>query len=487
MAVDAPAFRHAPGLSLSYTGQLPRQTALFVDGDAAGATTHWEGRLEALRFTDWLPTAAPYRVASPRRVLVLGSGGGLEVLNALAHGAASVTAVELVGPLAVLADSATDPASTILGRADVRTVIGDARAFVSRTDERFDVVVLPLSGAMTTAAAGIYSLGEDYLNTVEAYRAYLRVLAPGGVLAITRWTRTPPRDNVRVLLTAAQALRAEGLADVNRSMVFLRSWATGTLLLRPDGFGDRELERLVAFAAERRFDLDWPELGTPSFNLLEPPTFARAAGAAAAGAAESEAFGTAYRFRVEPTTDDRPYFGRFLRLSAWTDLLRQQRGAWLPFAEWGSLAVAATLVQSGLLGLILIGLPALILVSRHQVRLATRSALYFGSLGFGYVFVEMTGIQRLSLLLGHPVYAAAATLAVLLAFSGLGSALSDRLPDEWTSRACLGVAFLAFLGGVAVPWAGVATALPVYARITIALILIAIPATAMGIPFPSGL
>ncbi len=99
----------------------------------------------------------------------------------------------------------------------------------------------------------------------------------------------------------------------------------------------------------------------------------------------------------------------------------------------------------------------------------------------------MTGIQRLSLLLGHPVYAAAATLAVLLAFSGLGSALSDRLPDEWTSRACLGVAFLAFLGGVAVPWAGVATALPVYARITIALILIAIPATAMGIPFPSGL
>jgi spermidine synthase len=487
VAVEASAFRHAPGLSLSYTGSLPRQTALFVDGEAAGAATHWQGLTEALSFTDWLPSAVAFRVARPGRVLVLGSGGGLEILSALAHGAESATGVELVAPLVALTDSAVDPASRVAGRGDVRIVIGDARAFVARTEERFDVVVLPLSGAMATAAAGIYSLGEDYLNTVEAYRACLRVLAPGGVVAVTRWTRTPPRDNVRVLLTAAAALRAEGVEDVGGTLAFLRSWATGTVLVRPAGFRPAHLERLRAFAAERRFDLDWPEIGTPSFNLVEPPTFAQAARAAAGEAEQAAAFADGFRFRVEPTTDDRPYFGRFLRVGAWPDLLGRQRGTWLPFAEWGSLAVAATLIQSALLALALIGLPGLVLVKRREARFVGRSALYFGALGFGYVFIEMTGIQRLSLLLGHPVYAAAATLAALLAFSGLGSAFSDRLAGAWTPRACLGVALLAGLAAVAAPWAGAITALPVGARIAIALGVIAIPAVVMGVPFPSGL
>lgn len=483
VAVESPAFRHAPGLSLAYTGELPRQTALFVDGETAGARTLVESR-ESMSFLDWLPSSAAYAMGPVHRVLVLGSGGGLEVLNAVFHGADHVTDVELVGPLVELRGvlGPRTPDSVRL-----RTVIGDARSFVARPGDSYDLIVLPVSGAMPATAAGVYSLGEDYLDTVEAYRRYLRRLTPQGVLTITRWLRTPPRDNVRLILTAAEALREEGLNDVGGSLVFVRSWGTGTLLVSPGGFDPPALDAIQAFVRQRRFDLDWPPVNAPSFNIVERPVLAEAAAAAAAGVDEARGFERGYPFRVGPTTDDRPYFGRFLRAGTILELLGQERGSWLPFAEWGTLAVIATLVQSGLLALVLVGLPVGAMIARRETKGAVSLALYFGALGFGYVFLEMGAIQRLGLLLGHPVYAAAATLAVLLTFSGVGSALSDRLPARWGPRVCIGVALLTVSAALLSPVAAAVASLPVGLRVTTALVVVALPGTLMGMPFPSGL
>jgi len=483
-AVESSAFRHAPGLSLAYRGGFPRQIALFVDGETAGAATRGDGSLE---FLEWLPSSAAYAMRSTDRVLVLGSGGGLEVLNALHHGASRVTGVELVGPLVEVARRVAGAESDVARRPNVRTVIGDARAFVAGTDERFDLIVLPLAGSMPTAAAGVYSLGEDWLNTVEAYGTYLDRLTPGGTLAVTRWTRTPPRDNVRLILTVAEALRGHGAHDVGASVIFLRSWATGTLLVKPAGFDSDDLSGLRSFARERRFDLDWPPEEGTRFNRIEAPVFTDAVRAAAGGANAAAAFAEAYPFRVNPATDDRPYFGRFLRMRAMARLLREERGAWLPFAEWGTLAVVATLFQSGMLALVLIGIPAAVLVVRGKGRGAAPMGAYFAALGLGYVFLAMGAIQRLGLLLGHPVYAAAATLAALLTFSGVGSALSDRLDRQWAPRACLAVAGLAAVVALASPAAGAVTTLPVSLRILVALVLVAVPGTLMGVPFPLGL
>lgn len=491
-AVRAPAFHHAPGLSLGFPGTLPEQIALFVDGETAGAATVWDGDPASVPFLDWLPSTAPYLIDPPRSVLVLGSGDGLQVLDALAHGAERVTAVELVRPLVDLADRVVDGPSRVYSDPRVRTVVGDARAFAGRTEERFDLIVLAASGTFAVGASGIHGTGESFLETVQAYRDFLALLAPGGTLAITRWLRTPPRDNVKLILTVGRALRDHpGAVPTANATAFIRSWATGTLLVRPDGFGEEDVGRLRAFAEPRLFDVDWPVSSDSAvaYNALDRPVFREALRATSGGEAAAELFTRDYAFDVSPATDDRPYFGQFLRLGSLPALLGEERAAWLPVAEWGYLAVLATLVQSAALSLVLLGLPVVVLTRARRdggVRLLG-SALYFGAIGFGFMFVELAAIQRLGLVLGHPVLAASTTLAALLVFSGLGSGLSDRMPIRSTGAACALVALAALAMGLAANAAGALVSLPFPVRASASLLVLAGPGLLMGAPFPMGL
>lgn len=448
-AIHAPSFRHAPGLSAAFSGRLPPQTALFVDGATAGAAIHWHGDTTALAFLRWLPSASAYSVARPDSVLVLGAADGLEVLSGLLHGAEDVTAVELNAPLARLADTVVAPESRVYSDPRVRLVSGDARAYVARARHHYDLVVMPVEGGFAGAAAGIHAIGEDYLNTVEAYTSYLGRLTPAGVLAITRWVDSPPRDATRVLLTVAAALRDRGVDDVGAALMFVRSWESATILVKPSGFEASEVARVREFARSRMFEIDWaPDsaglaaahaasaattapgdaAAAPAiedgdeFNLLGRPIFTEAAKAVALGPLEAAEFARNYPFDVAPATDNRPYFGRFIRPGTLASLIRAPRTSWLPFAEWGYLALVVTLLQSAGIAALLTLVPALVL--RHQrdgqgARML-RVGAYFGTIGAAYLLIEIAVIQKLTLLLGHPVYAAAAVLALFLALSGAG-------------------------------------------------------------------
>jgi hypothetical protein len=490
-AVRAPAFHHAPGLSLAFTGALPEQVALFVDGETAGAATVWDGDTAGVDFLDWLPSSVPYVVDSPESVLVLGSGDGLQILNALAHGAESVTAVEFVRPLVGVADRVVVGPSRVYSDPRVETVVGDARAYAARTDARFDLIVLATTGSFAVGASGIHGTGESYLETVEAYRDFLSLLEPGGTLAITRWLRAPPRDNVKLIFTLDEALDRLGGRPTASAVAFLRSWATGTALVRPSGFRGDELERLRDFADTRLFDVDWPpsEDAREQYNTLDRPVFREAVQAAAGGETAAERFRRAYPFDVSPATDDRPYFGQFLRLTSLPTLLAEERGAWLPVAEWGYLAVVATLIQSAALSLLLLGLPVAVLARspRDRTLRVVRIAAYFGTIGLGFMFVELAVIQRLGLVLGHPVLAAASTLAVLLVFSGVGSAYSDRVPMARTGAICALVALVALAMGLGANGAGALVSLPFPVRASACLLILAVPGFLMGGPFPMGL
>lgn len=492
VAITSPAVHHAPGLSLAYRGPLPPQTGLFVDGASAGAVTHGLSAGDGPGYLAWLPSAAAYATGPANSVLILGSGGGTEISSALAHGAHRVVAVEVVRPLVELVRQVTAGAPGPYDAPGVEVVTVDARAYVARARERFDRIVLSPAGVFNAAASGILSGGEDFLNTTEAYRSYFDRLAPGGILSVTRWLRNPPRDNVRMILTVAEALRSTGIRDVEGTLVFLRSWATGTVLVKPDGFTPKELDSLRDFARRRYFDVDWPPpVGgvREVHNLIREPVFEDAARAVTSGREATASFARDYPFDIVAPTDDRPYFGRFLRLRTLPLLLRRGPGDWLPVAEWGTLAVVATLLQSLALAVIVMGVPVLVLTRPTERRRMPvgRMAAYFTAIGLGYLFIEMAAIQKLSLVLGHPVYATAATLAALLAFSGIGSAWSDRLHNRLCGVVCSVVAGVAVVSALAAPSAGAIMVLPLPARAAMALIFVAAAGVVMGAPFPMGL
>ncbi len=490
VAVEASAFRHAPGLSLSYTGAFPRQTALFVDGQIAGAVSDWESDTSALQIIDWLPTAAPYAPGRRDRVLVLGAGGGIDVWNALEHGASRVTAVELNPQVVELAGWGSASPAERYG-AEVEWVIGDVRGFTARSDERYDLITLGPALSFGSSAAGVHALNEDFMHTVEAYTSYIERLSDDGVLAITRWLMTPPRESVRVILTAAEALRRTSPENMIDKLVVLRSWATVTVLIKPSGFRSDELHALMGWAAERRFDFDWyPGIEGPGdgYNILDEPVFFRASAAAIDGSESAEEFASEYAFEVSPANDARPYPHHFLRAGSIRAFVGRDRGSWLAFAEWGYVALFATLAQSIVLAALLMLAPAAVRVGVTSAGSWIRLVGYFAAIGFAYLAAEIAAIQQLNLLLGHPVYAVAAVLAAFLICSGLGSIWSDRLTAARGSQVGAALAVLLVLYGVLLlSMVHLLQPAPLTVRAAVAMMLLAPLAFLMGTPFPLGL
>ncbi|MDX1540963.1 MAG: hypothetical protein R3349_06120, partial [Geminicoccaceae bacterium] len=508
--VDSPTipFRHAPGLSLANTVEPPPQLGVFTDGDSLSVITAFDGDTGPLRYLDYTTSALPYHLLDRPEVLILGAGGGAGVLQALAGGALEVDAVELNPEVLDLVETRfAEFAGNLYGRDDVEVHLGEARSFVARTGETFDLIQLPLLDSFGAASAGVHSLHESYIYTVGAFQDYLDALEPGGIVAITRWLKLPPRDALKLLATATRALEQRGVADPSEHLVLIRSWKTSTLLVRNEPFTADQIAALQTFAAERSFDLVWysgiEAEEVNQYNVLEQPYFYE--GAAALLGPEREDFIERYKFAIAPASDDRPYFFDFFKWAYLPELLALRTQGAASMLDWGYLILFATLVQAAVLSVLLILLPLWVRRTRFGGGAPrARIGFYFLALGLAFLFIEIAFIQRFILFLGHPLYAVAVVLASFLVFAGLGSACAPAFARWVTEPPASGrggvprfdpielaaglIAVLALVYLFVLP--------PVFdwlmplsdmVKIGLSLVLIAPLAFFMGMPFPLGL
>src|SRR5216684_4055355 len=510
-------FRHAPGLSLNNVIEPPPQLGIFTDGDGLSVITAFDGRTEPLLYLDYTSAALPYHVLERPAVLILGVGGGADVLLALYHGAAPIDAVELNAQVVRLVGSTyADFAGKLYDRPEVRIHVAEARSFVAGSGDRYDLIQLPLLDSLATAAAGTLSLSETYVYTVEAFAQYFEHLRPGGYLAITRWLKLPPRDSLKLFATALAALERKGIGEPGQQLALIRSWNTTTLIVKNGTFTAEDVARIRTFAAERSFDIDYypgiERVEADRFNVLDQPYLFE--GAAALIRPDRQTFIESYKFDLSPATDERPYFFDFFRWRALPELLERRSLGGAALLDWGYLVLVATLVQALVLSLVLILAP---LAFRHgagePVSSRGRVALYFLAIGLGFLFVEIASIQRFVLFLGHPVYAIPVVLCAFLFFAGLGSGFAPkltarldalcrappsgwiggwrgrlRLPTSAISLAVAGIASAALLHLILLPpifrWL---MPLPDPPKIILSLLLIAPLAFCMGMPFPLAL
>ena len=495
-------FRHAPGLSLAAPAGPPAQLGVFVDGEGPGALTRYDGQREPLAYLDYVTSAVPYHLLARPRVLVLGAGAGADVLQAILHDARAVDAVEQDPQVVDLVERRfADFSGRPYSAPGVKVHIAEARGFVARSRDRYDLIEVALMDAFGAASAGLYALSESYLYTVEAMDAYLDRLAPGGMLAITRWVNLPPRDVLKLFATAAVALERRGVAEPGRQLALIRSWSTATLIVKNGPFDAAQIAALREFSRARSFDADWFPGIAPGeanrFNVLEPSHFEE--GAKALLGPERAAFVERYKFALEPSTDDRPYFFRFFRWRTLPEVLALKGRGGLPLLDWSYPVLIATLAQATLVSVVLILLP-LAIGLRHPDEARTgrpsraRVALYFGAIGLAFMFIEIAFIQKFILFLAHPIYAVAVVLGSFLVFAGLGSRASARLRAGGRRRprpatlaaAAIGALSLVYLAALPSLF-GLLLSLPDAARIAISVALIAPLAFAMGVPFPTGI
>jgi Spermine/spermidine synthase domain len=494
---DVP-LRHAPGMGLSATHEPPPQFGVFTDGEAMSALNHFHGNLEELAYLRDLTSAAPYAIKHHAKTLVLGAGAGADVCQAIVHGARHIDAVELNPQVVELVErDFAEFSGKPYSRPEVALHLGEARGFVAGTSERYDLIHIGLLDSSGSSSAGLYSLSENYLYTVEALRLYLSRLAPNGILSITGWVNLPPRDTLKLFATAVAALESDGVADPGQRLILIRGWRAATLLIKNSAFTLGEIESLRGFSRQRSFDFGWypgmPATEADRYNKLDRPYFHE--GTVALLGPQREAFLERYKFNIRPASDDRPYFHHFFRWQSAPELLRMKERGGLPLLEWGYPLLVMTLIQAVVFSALLVLLP---LTRRRGAGAAATSvpgwriAGYFAALALAFMFVEIAFIQKFILFLNHPLYAIAVVLSAFLLSAGLGSALAQRLEGTRSGlRPVWPVASIALLCIVYLLVLPLATdflvRLPDALRIAAAALLILPLGLCMGMPFPLGL
>jgi len=484
--VESPTIHSAPGLSLTYRRALPEEAGLVLDGDTLLPVL--DARDAPGELADALPISVALAARPDGRVLVLGSGGGIDAWAALTRGAREVTVVE---PNPLVLDALTGLLRERAGLADdprVRLVGDEIRTFASGTSGPYDVVELVLADNYRPISAGAFTLSETYTLTVEAVRDYLRLSGPDGLLVITRWLQDPPSESARALAIAVEAL---GERPARPHLVAFRSFQTVTILVKDSPFSQAETDRLLAEIDARRYDVVIaPTIppGTVNRYAVLPEPADHELAIALTGTLDRRAVYATSTLDIAPTTDDHPFFFQFFRWEHTAAVLESLGRRWQPFGGSGYLVVVALLGFALLATALAIVLP---IAARRSFRAALgaagagRSARvlgYVGAIGLAFLFAEVALVGRLIALVGTPTLAFAAVVGGLLLWSGLGSLASARLPWRLAMvlLACLLAAAPVAIGALGPLLLG----LPLVGRVAAVLVLLAPVGFLMGVPFP---
>ncbi len=258
-------FHFAPGLSDMAALNLPDMPTdaflgMYIDGDGPMGVMRALPQSQ-LGYFRYLPMHIPYVLRNnPSNVFVVQLGGGISANVALAAGARAVTVAE--GNPMVLGAVRDDPTISeinghLLSDPRVTVVPYDGRLYAGEAPGRFDVIDFSLADSTGLASPGGISIFEQYAYTSEAMQAYMRALAPGGLLAVTVWDReTPPKAVLKLFSTMMAAAHALNPGDVaNRFYISHTYLSTVTVLYSRDGFTPEEIARLDQHSQAMAFEV----------------------------------------------------------------------------------------------------------------------------------------------------------------------------------------------------------------------------------------
>jgi SAM-dependent methyltransferase len=430
---------------------------LYIDSDAWTSIMPWDGRIESVHEMRDSYRALPFHFNPGGETLIIGPGGGPDVVAALASGSRKVTAVEMNPLMIQFVRHYGAQAGNLYDRPDVEVVQSEGRNFISRTDRKFDTIFLGFVDSWASVASGGLSLSENYLYTTQAFRAYFDHLKDNGVLVILRWNSDIPR----LVANSVALLGADGASQRVAALVEKRDRGKDDppqmlFMLRRRPFTTGESAQL------ENWDLARP-LIVPGYPVPQPYTDLLS------GRKTMAQWEAASPTLIGAVFDDSPFYFAIER-------------------PWGM----PTAIAGRLFGWLLA--PSLVLLALFSAFGKPKdkptgpyaaSVTYFACLGFGFISVELALLQNLTLLLGHPIFTLAILLFTLLAAGGFGSALSTFVSPR---GACLVVAVLGTIEALALPrLVPLLLPLPLGARIAIAMALVAPLGFVMGMPFPRGL
>ena len=465
------------GVSDQYQGNYAGHMVMDIEAAAETELLAFDGNLDTVSFLRYDVANLAHYLKQDAKVLIIGTGGGRDVLSALVFGQRQITGVE-INPLIVDAvrNRYGDYTGHVYNHPRVNIAVDEARNYIARSRETFDIIQASLIDTWAATAAGAFALTENNLYTTQAFATYYQHLSDDGILTMSRWYFDwRPEETLRLVALSLAGWRSVGVSDPAAHLMLVarlvdvgQRQGLATLLMKRSPFTTAEVRTIEDVAADMGFTI-----------FYTPLTRADPRVAALVAAPDTAAYCAAYPKNIEPPTDDRPFFFNTLRLK---DFLTQ------PTLLGGLLLIVALLT-------LLAVLTPLLLFARQQVRAvsgAGRMMLYFVGIGLGYMLLEMPLMQRFILFLGHPTYALSVVLFSLLLCSGLGSYSTQTVPAEGLRRRlrlalmgviAIGLLYLVVLPGTLQRLIGLTLGL----RIGLTVLLLAPLGLLMGMPFALGM
>lgn len=428
----------------------------------------------------------------PNRSLIIGPGGGVDVVRALASGSKQTTAVE-INPIIVwdiMRGRFEEHSHGIYARPDVSVVVEDGRSFVRRTDELYDVVQLSQVDTWASSAAGSYTLTEGYLYTVEAFEDYLARLTDRGMVSVSRWEFRRPRESLRLAAVALAALERTGVERASDHVLVILEdvdseglMRVGTVIVSKSPFTPEQLATVRQMADETPMTLAFApglETGDSIFTELIQSS-------------DRDRFFASYDFNVTPTYDDSPFFfftGRWA--NTFRDLFTFDPSGDSVNTGAQFLLIALLALASLAVALFIFG-PLLVFQRGLPTQRSVFPYLAFCvAVGLAYIVVEISLIHSFIVFLGQPVYSLTVVIFLFLLSSSLGSRLSQTFSEQALSRRAQWVAaaivLLLATDVVLVPWlTRHFQASPIQLKIGLVSAVVFPLGFLMGIPFPSAL
>ncbi|MDT8318368.1 MAG: hypothetical protein RQ824_10345 [bacterium] len=487
--IDSPAVRSAPGISLGYTKSLPPQIGFTINGGGLRTVTSNKGDLSFLRH---LPMSLPFSIIDRGDSFIVDAGGGMGLLLAMELGNGPVSGSETRG---VIMDAMNGSLAPFSGSLYESTGIrhGAGRHVLKEMDRSFDTIHIQLTDTLGSSSSGIGGLQESYDLTSEAFTEYLDHLNDGGLISASIYLLPPPRGELKLLSTIVATLERVSSLEAGKSIAAIRSWGVATILVKKGFFNDDEVLRIKHFCKKKGFDLIWyPGMKREEaniYNRFETPVYQDLFRRIIEKEGR-ETFLDEYLFNLSPATDDSPFFWQTFKMSRMRETYETAGAKWGILIEGGYL-LPIVFIQALIASLILIITPLLISKERRSPFGALiPTSIYFAAIGIGFMFLEITLMQKLIPALGEPVYALSAVLFSILISSGLGSYISGRyrLIRGNVSGLLIFLPLLILLYGFAVGWVVEAiSSPPLLIRFALTFLFLLPLGMMMGIPFPTGM
>lgn len=447
--------------------------SVFINGGSEAQILYYDGKEKTAGKLKKDILYLPYREGKNDQILVLGAGGGRDVLMASLSGASRIDAVEINRGVIDLTNEQAAFSGDVYGLKGVNLHVTDARTYLMRSRRKYDRIVMNLSS--TYAFSDIAALGqlENYLYTMEAFKLYFDHLTDNGVLTLYI---NYPQLAEKFLHTALEHFHKQGLPyhEASRRMIALApsDWYY-LLIFSKNAFKVDRVDRIKSLADQAGVRLlylpyywidysksDLAQQIFTDFNLI------------ANGRHSPSEYRRAAAINLEPVTDNQPYF---------LEVVHNHRHQLKTFLK--------------ILILILLSLTVIFMLFRKNDAggkfPALFSLLYFIFIGIAFMMVELTLIKRFSFYFGYPQLTLSVVLVAVLAGAGLGgNFLTDFAVGSKVFLPAISfilAVVLVLSSGLIVNFIDQTIRQPIMLRSLLSVFLIMIPAVLMGVPFPAGL